>query len=154
MERQISLLECKVTGLSLAEGVFTLLKFNLFMCLFVFVVYKSCKLWQILHDQALKFVAEFSLLFDFGTLLFRNIAKRGVIFKKNFWRPFYHIELVVFTLRSLRPESTLSTLISSSLELCVETIVAMVVAAVRHFRLFPLVLSESTFLKFAFLKCC
>ena len=38
------------------------------------VVYKLCKLWQILHDQALKFVAEFSLLFDFGTLPFRNIA--------------------------------------------------------------------------------
>ena len=25
-----------------------------------------CKLWQILHDQALKIVADFSLLFEFG----------------------------------------------------------------------------------------
>ena len=35
---------------------------------------KLCKLWQILHDQALKFVAEFSLLFEFGPFTFRNIA--------------------------------------------------------------------------------
>ena len=38
------------------------------------VEYKLCKMWQILHDQALKFVAEVSFLFDFGTLPFRNIA--------------------------------------------------------------------------------
>ena len=47
---------------------------------------KLCKLWQILHDQALKFVAEFSLLFEFGPFTFRNIAhgkKEELYLKKH-----------------------------------------------------------------------
>ena len=50
------------------------------------VVYKLCKMWQILHDRTLKFAAEFSLLFDFGIFTFRNIAdgkKRSYIYFKK-----------------------------------------------------------------------
>ena len=46
---------------------------------------KLSKMWQILHDPALKIVADFSQLFDFGTLPFRNLAhgkKRNYILKK------------------------------------------------------------------------
>ena len=50
------------------------------------VVYKLCKLWQILHNRALKFVAEFSLLLEFGAFAFRNIAhdKKRIYIKKKF----------------------------------------------------------------------
>ena len=34
---------------------------------------KLCKMWQILHDRALKIVADFSLMFDFGTLPLRKV---------------------------------------------------------------------------------
>ena len=78
MEPQISHLERKVAGSSLAEGVSPFsyrVKVEAFhVPIRACCVQKSCKLWQILHDQALKFVADISLLFDFGPFTFRNIA--------------------------------------------------------------------------------
>ena len=86
-------MEHKVAGSILKRAVFA---FHIFKLAIMIVqcnvpilmpaVYKLCKLWQILQDQALNFVTEFSLLFDFGTLPFRNIAhdkKRTYIKKTN-----------------------------------------------------------------------
>ena len=62
-------------GIRLFASNLAVMKNEEFLCPFcVCCVQKSCKLWQILHDQALKFVADISLLFDFGPFTFRNIA--------------------------------------------------------------------------------
>ena len=81
VELQILLVECKVPGSIPERTVFAFHIFKLakmiVQCngpILIPVVYKWCKLWQTLHDEALKFAEEFSLRFDFGTLPFRNIA--------------------------------------------------------------------------------
>ena len=68
------LVECKVAGSIPERPVFAFHIFKLAimiaqcnMPILMPVVNKSYKLWQILHDQALKLMEEFSLLFDFGT---------------------------------------------------------------------------------------
>ena len=38
------------------------------------VACKMCKMWQILHDRAIKIVADFSILFDCHPFTLRNIA--------------------------------------------------------------------------------
>ena len=55
------------------------------------VVNKLCKMWQILHDGAFKFVAEFSLLSEFSSSEMQPMAKRGVILKKV--REFFQLNL-------------------------------------------------------------
>ena len=64
------------------------------------VACKLCKMWQILHDRAIKIVADFSILFECHPFTLRNIAndKKRRYIKKDFWRG---IRMVKFLIASL-----------------------------------------------------